>query len=89
MAAVDSCTSEGDLLVVKGTITNNDSVDHDYDVTVSIVDAASTELVRETVRVSDVAPGAQAPFAVTDTVEHVDPVTCDVVDVTGPTFFST
>ncbi|MFZ9629063.1 MAG: DUF2510 domain-containing protein [Ilumatobacteraceae bacterium] len=88
-AAIDECVSDGDLLVAKGSITNNDTEPHDYDITVLIAGAAGDELVRETVRVSDVDPGERATFAVTDTAEHTDPVSCDIVDVTGPVLFPT
>lgn len=88
-AAIDECVSEGNLLVAKGTIVNNDTVEHDYAVEVSITDATGTEVAHETVRVDDVAPGARSVFAATSTGEHVSPVSCEVVDVTAPVLFST
>lgn len=84
---IDECSSDGSLLIARGTVDNLDESERHYDVTVSISDATGAEVARGTTSVLNVAPSGSAEFTFSDTADHEGDVTCDIVAVTGRALF--
>ena len=75
------CTYTGGRATLNGTIHNLDDGNHDYRIVVDFEGAGDS--TSATGAVSDVAPGATAPWSVSADVAS-GPVTCKVTDVFGP-----
>ncbi|MFM2184172.1 MAG: hypothetical protein RJB61_2466 [Actinomycetota bacterium] len=85
--AIDECTSDGSLLIARGTIQNRDDSERHYDVTIAISDLAGVEIARGSTTVLDVAPSGSAEFTLSETADHDGGISCEVVDVRGRALF--